>query len=67
MTSSFATVQSSPVTSTTLEHLTLGNLIFTDANRNGVFDAGDSGINGVALTLFADTNANGVFDASRQA
>jgi VCBS repeat-containing protein len=46
-----------------LDSLTLGNLIFLDANNNGTFDGADTGINGVALTLFADTNANGVFDS----
>ena len=46
-----------------LDSLTLGNLVFFDANSNGVFDGADAGINGVALTLFADTNANGVFDS----
>ena len=45
-----------------LDSLTLGNLVFSDANGNGVFDAGDSGVQGVALTLYADTNNNGVFD-----
>ncbi|MFN0193681.1 MAG: beta strand repeat-containing protein, partial [Aestuariivirga sp.] len=40
---------------TTLDSLTLGNLVFNDENDNGVFDAGiDNGINGVTLTLFAD-------------
>ena len=46
-----------------LDSLVLGNLIFLDANNNGIFDAGDSGIDGVALTLFVDTNANNMFDA----
>jgi len=50
-------------TNVVLDSLTLGNLVFLDANNNGMFDGGDTGINGVALTLFADTNANGVFDA----
>ena len=50
-------------TNVVLDSLTLGNLVFLDANNNGVFDGGDTGINGVALTLFADTNANGVFDS----
>jgi hypothetical protein len=63
VTSSFSTVQTSPVTSTSIESLTLGNLIFNDVNLNGVFDAGDSGINGVTLTLFADNNNNGTFDS----
>ncbi len=45
-----------------LDSLTLGNLVFNDLNNNGVFDGGDAGVNGVAVTLFADTNNNGSFD-----
>ncbi|HKX90517.1 MAG TPA: SdrD B-like domain-containing protein, partial [Sphingopyxis sp.] len=52
-----------PATALAVDTLSLGNQVFRDVNRNGVFDAGDSGIGGVALTLFADTNNNGVFDA----
>jgi hypothetical protein len=44
---------------TTLDTLTLGNQIFNDQNANGVFDAGDVGIDGVHLTLFADTDHDG--------
>lgn len=43
--------------------LGLGNLVFFDANHDGLFNAGDTGIDGVTVTLFADTNANGVYDA----
>ncbi|MEA2840969.1 MAG: hypothetical protein QOF41_2299 [Methylobacteriaceae bacterium] len=61
---SFTSATTSPVTTTPIEHLTLGDLIFNDVNRNGVFDAGDTGINGVALTLFADNGTTpGSFDA----
>jgi len=45
-----------------VDGLTLGDRVFFDANRNGVFDGGDSGIAGVTLTLYADTNDNGVYD-----
>lgn len=40
-----------------LDSLTLGNLVFNDLNGNGIFDGGDSGVNGVTVTLFneADT------------
>jgi SdrD B-like domain/Domain of unknown function DUF11 len=31
--------------------LTLGNLVFKDVNNNGVFDTGDTGINGVTVEL----------------
>src|SRR5262249_28126589 len=40
------------VVTTTLDTLTLGDTVYNDANFNSVFDAGDSGISGVALTLF---------------
>lgn len=43
--------------------LTLGNLVFNDANNNGIFDAGETGINGVTVNLFNDTNGNGSFDS----
>ena len=59
----FPDVNTNTVT-TTLDTLALGNLVFNDVNKNGVFDAGDSGINGVALTLFADTGTTvGSLDA----
>jgi hypothetical protein len=46
-----------------MDSLTLGNVVFLDVNKNGVYDAGiDSGISGVSLSLFADTNKNGVYD-----
>ena len=37
---------------TTLDTLTLGGVIFADANNNGTFDAGESGLNGVAMSVF---------------
>lgn len=46
----------------TVDSLNLGDRIFLDANENGLFDAGDTGIANVSLTLFADTNNNGVYD-----
>ncbi|WP_324749472.1 Ig-like domain-containing protein [Sphingomonas sp. LY54] len=46
-----------------IDSLTLGNLVFNDVDGSGVFDAGDTGIVGVTLTLYADTNNNGVYDA----
>ncbi|MEA3013736.1 MAG: trimeric autotransporter adhesin, partial [Sphingomonadales bacterium] len=36
--------------------LSVGNLVFLDANNNGVFDAGDSGIDGITVQLY---HANG--------
>ena len=49
------------------EPLTLGNRIFVDANQNGAFDSGESGINGVSVTLFSDSNGNGTFDSGTDA
>ena len=47
-----------------LDTLTLGNLIFNDADADGTFDNSDVGVNGVALTLFADDGTTaGVWDA----
>ena len=44
------------------ESLSLGDLVFNDANNNGVFDSGtESGISGVAVNLFADTNGSADF------
>ncbi|MDE8653109.1 tandem-95 repeat protein [Novosphingobium album (ex Liu et al. 2023)] len=47
-----------------VDTLSLGNLIFRDANANGVFDGGDSGIDGVTLSLFADADNNGTADGA---
>ena len=65
--SNFATVQTddpdiggaSNPTLTPFGALTLGNLVYKDNNRNGVFDAGDTGINGVSVNLYLD-NGDGV-------
>ncbi|MEP6645634.1 MAG: Calx-beta domain-containing protein [Saprospiraceae bacterium] len=46
-------------TLTPVSGLALGNLVYKDVNKNGVFDAGDTGINGVALKLYLD-NGDGV-------
>lgn len=47
-----------------LDSLSVGNLVFRDADGNGVFNAGDNGIDGIALTLFADDGTTaGAFDA----
>lgn len=42
--------------------LTLGNLVYQDLNNNGQRDVGDTGINGVTVSLFTDTNSNGTFE-----
>ena len=53
-----------PATAPPVDVLTLGDRVFFDANRNGVFDAGDSGVNGVTLSLFADADNNNVADGA---
>ena len=41
----------------------IGNLVFNDVNKNGVFDAGDGALGGVSVTLIRDSNGNGQWDA----
>ncbi len=57
----FTTVVSNAV-ALVVDSLTIGNLVYLDANRNGVFDAGDSGIVGVTMSLFADADNNDIAD-----
>jgi protocatechuate 3,4-dioxygenase beta subunit len=43
--------------------LSLGDLVWVDANNNGVFDAAtETGKSGVPVRLYADTDADGRFD-----
>ncbi|MBI2929391.1 MAG: Ig-like domain-containing protein, partial [Verrucomicrobia bacterium] len=49
-----------------LEVLSLGDLVFLDANANGVFDSGDSGLDGVIVNLYRDTNVNGGLDTDER-
>jgi hypothetical protein len=67
----FATLQSDHDTLTPLtaepfianiDSLSLGNLVFRDKNKNGVFDAGDQGIPNVLLRLYVDSNGNNGWD-----
>ena len=49
-----------------LTPMSIGNLVFSDRNNNGLFDTTiptETGVSGVTLQLFTDTNNNGVFDA----
>jgi hypothetical protein len=46
-----------------VKSLSLGNQVFKDLNRNGLYDAGDAGVNGVLCNLYAD-NGNGALDAA---
>lgn len=38
--------------------LTIGDLVYKDNNKNGVFDGGDAGVNSVAVNLYADNGDN---------
>ena len=44
------------------DSLSLGNLVFNDANHNGIYDGGDSGIGGVTVGLYLDANNDDVAD-----
>jgi uncharacterized repeat protein (TIGR01451 family) len=41
---------------TVLNQMSIGDLVWLDVDNDGVFDAGETGIAGVAVTLFTDTN-----------
>ncbi len=41
-----------------LTKFNVGNLVFNDVNRNGIFDAGDAPLSGVSLNLYADADGN---------
>jgi uncharacterized repeat protein (TIGR01451 family) len=42
-----------------LPPMSIGDRVWRDANNNGVLDNGESGIDGVSLTLYTDTDGNG--------
>lgn len=50
-------------TSTPLDSIQIGNLVYLDADASGTFNAGDSGIDSVTVNLYVDVNTNGVLDA----
>lgn len=51
-------------TVTSLATMSLGNLVYLDNNKNGVFDAGDAGKNGVTVQLYRDNGSTaGTLDA----
>lgn len=41
----------------------IGDLIWQDNNGNGLYDAGEPGLNGVLVNLYEDVNNNGVYDS----
>ncbi|MCA9127805.1 MAG: DUF11 domain-containing protein [Planctomycetales bacterium] len=45
-----------------LNPMAVGDLLFFDANNNGIFDGTDTGAAGVQVELYEDTNANGSYD-----
>ena len=44
---------------------TFGDLVWVDANNNGVRDAGEIGIGGVTVRLYQDSDGDGVVDVRR--
>lgn len=42
----------------------IGNLVWNDANQNGLFDGGESGIDGIDISLWLD-NGDGFIDPAR--
>ncbi|MCX6857002.1 MAG: GEVED domain-containing protein, partial [Verrucomicrobia bacterium] len=59
-TSSGATGETEDYVVSIIGNLSIGNLVWNDANNNGIKDAAETGINGVALELLSDANADGV-------
>ncbi|ACL25990.1 SdrD B-like domain-containing protein [Chloroflexus aggregans] len=45
------------------EPLTLGDLVWNDLNNNGLFETGETGIDGVRVELYLDGNGNDQVDA----
>jgi uncharacterized repeat protein (TIGR01451 family) len=48
------------------ELVSLGNLVWSDVNNNGIVDASEQGIDNVSINLYRDTNNNGAIDAGEQ-
>ena len=44
--------------------LAIGNLVWNDANNNGIKDVSEVGINGVTMELLKDANGNGIIDVT---
>ena len=42
--------------------MSIGNLVWSDVDHDGVKDTGETGIGGVTVQLYTDTNANGSYD-----
>lgn len=48
----------------TANPVNLGNVVWLDANDNGIKDAGEQGLDGVKVVLYADNDNNGVADGT---
>ncbi len=48
---------------TVLNEMSLGDQVWIDLDNDGMFETGESGVQGVALTLFEDENNNDLIDA----
>ncbi|MEM7130419.1 MAG: SdrD B-like domain-containing protein, partial [Chloroflexota bacterium] len=46
------------------EPLSLGNIIWHDADNDGTIDAGETGVDGVTVNLYLDADQNGVADGA---
>jgi len=42
-------------------NVSLGNFVWIDTDNDGIFNNGESGLNGVTVNLYQDTDSNGVF------
>ncbi len=42
---------------------TIGDFVFIDTNRNGIYDVGEEGIGNITVRLYYDTTNNGVIDS----
>lgn len=45
-----------------LNPMSIGNLVWSDVDHDGVKDTGETGIGGVTVQLYTDTNGNGSYD-----
>ncbi|WP_164489993.1 Calx-beta domain-containing protein [Runella sp. SP2] len=60
-------VAGNPISPTVIQLMkhSLGNVVFRDNNKNGIYDIGDAGINGVVVNLYRDNGTvAGTLDAN---
>lgn len=41
--------------------MSVGNLVWSDSNNNGIFDSDETGVDGVKVNLYLDSDGNGTF------